>query len=892
MNVAQRGLAYGEGGYQQYISSRNHQYQSQLPPLYSQGGGSFLQQKSLSRPLQQPYQQYPLADRNHFYPSTMTVQNAPPDRQQLSTAAKSTHSNTRNNVLPMKMQAENPFDSLALELEQYDRDFKLKQSPYQRQTPVKQNIPKAQMVMLKKPLINNSRPLDNISLPQLINTYVAPPQEEENARYKPQQIMMRGPPSRASGLLNDGLREQLQQQQMMVQRLVTKGSNNGGSIQNEEYNQTQYGQGTNMGQDEWDSKQTQVLQKRLQKAKNQMKNFSEQLLASLQGAQQQSATQVQKSQEQQALEMQHRLRLQQQRLREQEIMKSMAQRIDRLQESIDKQGVNIRTQQTMLQPHPYFPHQQQPHPSQNAPIPPQPQKTGLFAIPNALKKNFTDKIREQQLASAFGQNDPFSMSPDKQQTMFGDLSGIEQNLESNRQKETDTKFLMDLLNFEQNIMSAEEQRQQKALESVMDTVKADQNLLNKVIPKTNSQLKSGQDIEAELQAFQAELERKMEQEREQDRRARADRRKEQERMAKHLEQLQRGEGIAHIKVKKGTKRYWRSVTITLMAWLQTKNFLEKEKLEKRSAIVEDLKEGLSLYGEIAKAWLIKSIKHPLISLIKDPENLNLNFTIPSLSSVEQQSRLMKAKVRLKGILKGLLEQSTEETVPMPLVSFLGSLVKREQYVPDGFLTQFEMDRLNLDKYGALISVSEKQVQMVMGNYILIKVLVCQIMANPEKLGLIPDSQKEGLQRNNITANFRVLASMLYYTVMEFMEQLLKSNGYMQDLYESSGLASIILKQQDLKLFYLGEESYAFRIELFEIIQVWLTLMSKYLAKAQLDKNTNVNAATKDRPASRLRSGRGIGSSMGRVNSNVGGSMRMAQPRQIGATANRQIPQRV
>lgn len=95
-----------------------------------------------------------------------------------------------------------------------------------------------------------------------------------------------------------------------------------------------------------------------------------------------------------------------------------------------------------------------------------------------------------------------------------------------------------------------------------------------------------------------------------------------------------------------------------MAWLKTRRLIEKEKLDKRASVVTDLEEGLKLYKEIAKAWLVKSIKHPLISIIKDPA-LNLNFLTtkdaPQLAQAEIQTRLMKARVRLKGILKGVLE---------------------------------------------------------------------------------------------------------------------------------------------------------------------------------------------------------------------------------------------
>lgn len=73
--------------------------------------------------------------------------------------------------------------------------------------------------------------------------------------------------------------------------------------------------------------------------------------------------------------------------------------------------------------------------------------------------------------------------------------------------------------------------------------------------------------------------------------------------------------------------------MALMAWLKTRKMIEQEKLDKRNRIVTDLEEGLKLYMEIAKAWLVKSIKHPLISLIRDPE-LNLNFTEPGITHQE------------------------------------------------------------------------------------------------------------------------------------------------------------------------------------------------------------------------------------------------------------------
>jgi hypothetical protein len=61
--------------------------------------------------------------------------------------------------------------------------------------------------------------------------------------------------------------------------------------------------------------------------------------------------------------------------------------------------------------------------------------------------------------------------------------------------------------------------------------------------------------------------------------------------------------------------------------------------------------------------------------------------------------------------------------------------------------------------------------MIIGNFILIKVLICQILANPISLGLIPEEQQNEFRDPNsrLKYNFRIISSLVYYTVMEFME---------------------------------------------------------------------------------------------------------------------------
>lgn len=57
--------------------------------------------------------------------------------------------------------------------------------------------------------------------------------------------------------------------------------------------------------------------------------------------------------------------------------------------------------------------------------------------------------------------------------------------------------------------------------------------------------------------------------------------------------------------------------------------------------------------------------------------------------------------------------------------------------------------------------------MIFSSYILFRVLVCDLLLNPSGLGLIPLDLKN--EENHTKDNFKILASMTYYTIMEYAE---------------------------------------------------------------------------------------------------------------------------
>ena len=88
-------------------------------------------------------------------------------------------------------------------------------------------------------------------------------------------------------------------------------------------------------------------------------------------------------------------------------------------------------------------------------------------------------------------------------------------------------------------------------------------------------------------------------------------------------------------------------------------------------------------------------------------------------------------------------------------------------------------------------------------------------------------------------NFKILASMTYYTVMEFMEGFfpLGRPGIQRpptNFYEISALQSILYRQEELKLFY-ARDHFDFRTELFDMMQVFITLILRHIRQAELDR---------------------------------------------------------
>ena len=92
--------------------------------------------------------------------------------------------------------------------------------------------------------------------------------------------------------------------------------------------------------------------------------------------------------------------------------------------------------------------------------------------------------------------------------------------------------------------------------------------------------------------------------------------------------------------------------------------------------------------------------------------------------------MIKIRGKAKAIMNGIIDYTNLMMMSPPLISFLSSLFKKGQFIPDNFLTSFEQNRFyRLDSLGAIQSITREGIKSIIGSYLLLKILVAKILSS-------------------------------------------------------------------------------------------------------------------------------------------------------------------
>eukprot|EP00359_Climacostomum_virens_P005318 CAMPEP_0204904680 /NCGR_PEP_ID=MMETSP1397-20131031/4993_1 /ASSEMBLY_ACC=CAM_ASM_000891 /TAXON_ID=49980 /ORGANISM="Climacostomum Climacostomum virens, Strain Stock W-24" /LENGTH=495 /DNA_ID=CAMNT_0052073491 /DNA_START=1031 /DNA_END=2518 /DNA_ORIENTATION=+ len=187
-------------------------------------------------------------------------------------------------------------------------------------------------------------------------------------------------------------------------------------------------------------------------------------------------------------------------------------------------------------------------------------------------------------------------------------------------------------------------------------------------------------------------------------------------------------------------------------------FLQNSILYRRTVMresnIKQMEDSIKVYAEVAHSWIMKAVRMPLVSVLNDP-NLDLNIlgTKPEYGN----SKFMKLQVRIKGIIQGLSEHTSNTEMPTPLRMFIDRYTSNGAYIPQKSVTSYERSRMEWDQFGAICNQTREKQHMLACVFIVTRHLV-DILMRPKENSLSVRTAKTA-------QNMRIIASIMQLLVL-------------------------------------------------------------------------------------------------------------------------------
>ena len=194
--------------------------------------------------------------------------------------------------------------------------------------------------------------------------------------------------------------------------------------------------------------------------------------------------------------------------------------------------------------------------------------------------------------------------------------------------------------------------------------------------------------------------------------------------------------------------------------------------------------------------MLQDVEQPLRYDLKAIKDLGVFVD----QKAEYRRRMMFTHVRVKGIVLDLDESTTVAAVPEPLMLFLNNVCRPGTYVADDFLTPYQLNRIDLDNYGAIINLDKWQQKMIAGIFLYVRSLIMDIlMKNAEQKALGDGANAEGGQ--NLPENFKFVATILYYLFMKVVNAEMMEYQREQDEKGNDIFSAILFEYKVVEEFF-------------------------------------------------------------------------------------------
>ena len=163
-------------------------------------------------------------------------------------------------------------------------------------------------------------------------------------------------------------------------------------------------------------------------------------------------------------------------------------------------------------------------------------------------------------------------------------------------------------------------------------------------------------------------------------------------------------------------------------------------------------------------WVFTCVRTPYISII-NTEGLNIDIAsygnISDLNQNKIEDVYIRLETRLTGFIKSLYEDDALNKIDQSIISYLSLIVTKDAYIPKEFFTLFEYSRIKTFNQ-ELQFLNEKQSQMILAVYILVKILCKNILLDNQ-------FNKSASLSNATKNNYKICASIIYRSVIDYFK---------------------------------------------------------------------------------------------------------------------------
>ena len=161
---------------------------------------------------------------------------------------------------------------------------------------------------------------------------------------------------------------------------------------------------------------------------------------------------------------------------------------------------------------------------------------------------------------------------------------------------------------------------------------------------------------------------------------------------------------------------------------------------------------------------MKAMKTTLVSILSD-QSQNFNFLKSGgANAANKAQRFTKASVRVKAVFNALVANTTPGEIPEPLLAFCHSFAHKGAFMPNNFLTQFELDRLKINnRFGTLDECTLSTRGLLIGMFIIGKILIVKIFLNPSEVSPGIKISDQSLK------NFKIVASLVHHIFLLYIK---------------------------------------------------------------------------------------------------------------------------